>query len=186
MGAFLSTLFATSPLLLSLIALTLSAGLYIGYKKALPKPIPGIPYNAHATKAILGDLPSMLSHLSSTKQLFTWMTAQNVALKSPITQVFTRPFAAPWVILTDYRESQDICLRRTREFDRSNFFGDMFVGVMPDHHIGMPSALPTFKGNRNLVNYLMTPTFLNKVGLFPPNSFMSTYTAGAESRTDEG
>ena len=29
------------------------------------------------------------------------------------------------VVLSDFREAQDIMTRRTREFDRSDFFGDL-------------------------------------------------------------
>lgn len=54
-------------------------------------------------------------------------------------------------------------MRRTKEFDRSNFFGDIFAGTIPDHHIRKLSQDPKFKSNRALVKDLMTPAFLNNV-----------------------
>lgn len=140
--------------------------LYLAYHAALPKPIPGIPYNPAATKSLFGDVPELMQFMKRTGQTFQWISDQNVRHNSPIVQVFTRPFSKPWVVLSDFRESQDICLRRSKEFDRSNFFGDVFVGLFPDHHISKSSKDPVFQHNRNLVNHLMTPAFLNKVGFF--------------------
>jgi len=137
--------------------------LYLGYRRALPKPIPGIPHNQGAVKSILGDLPGMLAHMSATDQIFPWMSAQNVKLNSPVVQLFTRPFQKPWVVVTDFKESQDILLRRTKEFDRSDFLGDVFTGLVPDFHISKKSSDEKFKANRHLMKDLMTPAFLRQV-----------------------
>lgn len=140
-----------------------TALLYYFYKKALPQPIPGIPHNHGSEKRILGDMPGMISAVLKTEQIFPWMTSQNIKLNSPIIQLFCRPLQKPWVVITDFRESQDILLRRTREFDRSDFLGDVFIGLTPDMHISMKSYEERFKQHRNLLKDLMTLGFLNEV-----------------------
>jgi len=71
--------------------------------------------------------------------------------------------ALPWVVVTDPFESQDILLRRTKEFDRSGFFGDLIGGILPEQHIQFLSSDARFKNNRNLINHLMAPTFVTQV-----------------------
>ncbi|KAI1622060.1 cytochrome P450 [Exophiala viscosa] len=137
--------------------------LFLAYQWALPKPIAGIPYNASATKSLFGDIPSIVSYMSKTGRLWPWIMQQNINHQSPIVQVFARLFAAPWVLISDYRESQDILLRRTQEFDRSTFVIDAMVGLVPDFRITMHSTDPRFKTCRNLLKDLMTPGFLNEV-----------------------
>ncbi|CRG88185.1 Licodione synthase [Talaromyces islandicus] len=137
--------------------------LLILYRRALPKPIPGIPYNLEATKTILGDIPALTRHLSSTKEVFPWMCFQNIKLKSPIIQLFIKPLSKPWVIITDYKEAQDILTRRTKEFDRSPYFSDIFHGVMPNHHITMSSTDERFPANRKLIQGMMSPQFVNDI-----------------------
>lgn len=126
----------------------LTISLYLAYRKELPTPLPGIPYNKEATCSILGDMVSMVKHVGTTKEIWIWLASHNVKHQSPIVQVFTRPFAKPWIIVTDFREAQDVLLRRTKEFDRSNFFGDLFLGVVPRHHISMKTPDEQFKKHR--------------------------------------
>lgn len=71
--------------------------------------------------------------------------------------------ALPWVVVTDPFESQDILLRRTKEFDRSGFFGDLINGILPEQHIQFLSTDERFKKNRNLINHLMAPTFISQI-----------------------
>lgn len=66
-------------------------------------------------------------------------------------------------MVTDPFESQDILLRRTKEFDRSGFFGDIMNGILPEQHIQFLSTDDRFKKNRNLINHLMAPTFISQV-----------------------
>lgn len=65
--------------------------------------------------------------------------------------------------MTDPYESQDILLRRTKEFDRSGFFGDLINGILPEQHIQFLSNDDRFKKNRALINHLMAPTFISQV-----------------------
>lgn len=69
----------------------------------------------------------------------------------------------PWVVVTDPLESQDILLRRTKDFDRARYFGDVISGVLPEQHIQFQSHDPRFKNNRALINHLMAPTFVGQV-----------------------
>lgn len=82
---------------------------------------------------------------------------------SPIIQAFIKPGALPWVVVTDPYESQDILLRRTKEFDRSGFFGDLINGILPEQHIQFLSHDDRFRKNRALINHLMAPTFISQV-----------------------
>ncbi|KAL6855610.1 hypothetical protein ACO1O0_006762 [Amphichorda felina] len=67
------------------------------------------------------------------------------------------------MLITDPFESQDILLRRIKEFDRSEFFGELINGILPEQHIQFISTDPRFKNNRNLINHLMAPTFIREV-----------------------
>lgn len=149
-----------SPALLALVG-GIATCLYLCYRWTLPRPIPGIPYNKEATKSILGDIIPMIRYIAKTQEIGEFFTLQNITLKSPIVQLFIRPFGRPFVIITDFRESQDILLRRTKEFDRSKFFGDIFSGLLPEHHLIMPTN-DTFKRHRRWLQDLMTPDFLHK------------------------
>ncbi|ETI24327.1 hypothetical protein G647_03696 [Cladophialophora carrionii CBS 160.54] len=137
--------------------------LYFSYRRLLPKPIPGIPYNELATRSILGDVPEMMSYISRTQEIWPWLVDQTTRHQSPIVQVWGRPFSKPWVVISDHRESQDILLRRTKEFDRADFTTDVFTGLVPDMHISFKSSEDRFKTHRNLLKDLMTPAFLHEV-----------------------
>ncbi|KAI1375643.1 cytochrome P450 [Hypoxylon crocopeplum] len=136
--------------------------LYIVYLWALPKPIPGIPHNPEATRSIWGDIPSLFAYAAKTrKPPLAWLLEQSQNLRSPIIQVFIRPFAQPRIVLCDFREAQDILMRR-KDFDRSLVMGDFFAGLVPYHHIHQPTNA-VWKGNRRLLQDLMSPKFLHNV-----------------------
>lgn len=136
--------------------------LYLAYRWALPKPIPGIPYNKEATQSLLGDVGPMVKHITKTQQVHDWMSAQNVKLKSPIVQLFTRPFGRPCVVITDYREAHDILIRRTKEFDRSKFIADVSGGIVPESHFCMQTN-DKFRKHRKWVQGIMANGFLQDV-----------------------
>lgn len=148
-------------LLLTLSILPLLA--YAVYYSLLPKPLAGIPYHQEATRSLLGDMPAMLSHIQQTGEMFSWLGQQCTELQSPLVQVFTRPLSKPWLVLCDFRETQDILLRRTKDFDRSSFTADLFAGLLPDHHIRLATDDPEFRKRRRLGQDLMTPGFLQAV-----------------------
>lgn len=99
--------------------------LFLGYAlrwAALPKPLRGLPYNKPSATSILGDTLAMIRHKSKHGTVFDWMTAQGLELNSPIYQLFLKPFSKPAVFVVDPRETQDVLLRRAKDFDRSKFF----------------------------------------------------------------
>ena len=137
--------------------------LYLLYRLALPRPIPGIPCNRAASKSILGDLPGMMGHISKTGEIWPWVVEQCIKLDSPIIQVFVRPFGGPWVILSDFREAQDILMRRTKEFDRSEIPKVVFGGITPEFLIIFNTKEKQYKEHKHLLQDLMKPDFLRGV-----------------------
>ncbi|KAK1641024.1 cytochrome P450 [Colletotrichum phormii] len=135
--------------------------LYFLYRQALPKPIPGIPYNEVATKSILGDVASLQEGIARTGTFQIWLHEQAAKYNSPLFQIFIRPFGKPMLILSDFREAQDVLLRRSKEFDRASIVGDMISGVVPNHHIIMKTN-SEWKHHRRLLQDLMSPQFLNE------------------------
>lgn len=152
----------------SLVVIAVSAViLYRLYCRLLPKPIPGIPYNKNAIKTVMGDLPSLGQALKNDVSIWRWVTGQVYHLNSPIVQVWLKPFGSPTIIVADYREAADVKLRRTKEFDRSNSLEHIFGPVLPEFHMLMKSANPTFKKHRRWLQDLMTTTFLHEVATEP-------------------
>ncbi|KAI1404034.1 cytochrome P450 [Hypoxylon fuscum] len=140
------------------LSLILAAAAYALYQWLLPKPIPGIAYNPEAVKRLFGDAPDMLREVSITGEFGVWSARQVKKMGSPVCQVFIRPFAKPWVLVADYRESRDILMRR-REFDKSKFISDG-MACLGDFHGLFPTG-ERFKSTRQLVQDLMTSSFLN-------------------------
>ncbi|KAL9109924.1 MAG: hypothetical protein Q9227_005447 [Pyrenula ochraceoflavens] len=145
---------------LFLILICVSTSLYILYQWLLPKPLPGIPFNENSTKSIWGDAPDMLNEISHTNEFNLWCTRQAEKLKSPICQVFVQPFSKPWILLADFREAQDIMMRRN-EFDRSTYIIRR-MGSMGQFRARYKSDAE-WKRNCQWVQDLMTPSFLNGV-----------------------
>ncbi|KAK2040041.1 cytochrome P450 [Colletotrichum somersetense] len=135
--------------------------LYGFYRWALPRPIPGIPHNAAAANNILGDIPSLLQGIGRTGEFNLWLLEQASRLGSPLFQVLIRPLGKPIVIMADFREAQDMLLRR-RDFDRSSLVADMLEGAGRKHHINMKTG-PEWRQHRRLLQDLMSPQFLNEV-----------------------
>jgi len=136
------------------------------YYLLLPKQIPGIPYNRAAILTPFGDIPSILRSISTegNDPFFFWFAKQHTVHNSSIVQVFTRLFRKPAVFVADYREAEDVLTRRTAEFDRAQFFTDIFTGTAP-HGFSIMRTDATFKAQRRLSLETMTPTFLKGVAL---------------------
>ncbi|KAG4261410.1 hypothetical protein FPRO03_11961 [Fusarium proliferatum] len=115
------------------------SALYLLRRWLLPKPIPGIPYNENAVKSFMGDIPEFRDAPNRRE----WWAQQPARHQSPIVQVFMRPFGAPWVFVADYFEASDICMRRLKEFDRSDVTWEQFNGVAsaPEIHDKFSSLL---------------------------------------------
>lgn len=138
------------------------------YRWLLPRPITGIPYSKDAVKSILGSIPEISKFLKRGGRFRHWLVGQNIKHNSPLVQIWMAPFAKPTLVLTDYQEAQDLLIRRTAEFDRSQRFLDLFGSLIPNHHIAMSTTDSRFKGNRELVRDLMSPAFLRDVRYSSP------------------
>ncbi|KAK1595304.1 cytochrome P450 [Colletotrichum navitas] len=144
----------------SLVAVSLA--LYTLYRWLLPKPIPGIAYNPEAAASLLGDAPAMVKEVAVTGEFRVWCAKQVVRMSSPLCQIFIRPFSKPWILVADFREAKDILTRR-REFDKSSFLSDGMASMGYFH--GIYTTGDKFKSNRQLIQDLMTSSFLdNHVG----------------------
>nr|BAC66094.1 P450 monooxygenase for C-4 hydroxylation of trichothecene [Fusarium sporotrichioides] len=136
--------------------------LYLLYKWALPKPISSIPYNQLALQSLFGDIPAMIEGTKANNQThMDWIIQQMKNLESPIIQLFLSPLHRPTVILADFRETQDIMLRR-KDFDRSTNIRGLLEDVIPDHHI-YEQTNSVFRTHRKLVQDVMLPSFIQKV-----------------------
>ena len=140
------------------ITITIAILLYCLNQWLLPKPVPGIAYNPEATRSLFGDAPDMIKEVSVTGEFRVWCAKQVTKMNSPICQVFIRPFSKPWILLADFRESRDILMRR-REFDKSSFLSDGMACMGAFH--GIYNTGDSFKANRQLIQDLMTTTFLH-------------------------
>ncbi|KAK4206101.1 cytochrome P450 [Rhypophila decipiens] len=148
---------------ISLISGGLFVVLYLAYRALLPKPLAGIPYNKDAANKLFGDVPEVMGYVKSTKQIYAWFTELAVKHKSPVVQAFIKPGSLPWVVVTDPYEIQDILLRRTKDFDRASFFHDVLSGIIQYQASQYVSDHPIYKHNKNLINHLMAPSFINQI-----------------------
>ncbi|RYP75981.1 hypothetical protein DL771_002053 [Monosporascus sp. 5C6A] len=153
-------LFAQLPFPASAIVLGFLSLLYLAYHWALPRPLPGIPYNKDALKKILGDGAEIRKIRRARGSARNWFGQPTAKHMSRLVQVLA-PFTKLVLILSDSREAQDILLRRNKEFDRASRVNGALLGVIPWRRIGMRTADPQFRRNRELVERLMTPHFLN-------------------------
>ena len=156
---------------LSLLVSFIAIALLLLYRAALPKPIPGIPYVQKNAHSIFGDIPDALKHYRRTGMLSTFCVQRCEQLNSPIFQIFLRPFCKPWVILCDAREAQDVLSRRGREFDRSQFFSDMFRALFPNAQASLPTH-DHWRANRKLMADTMSAQFLNNIAA--PQVYLKT------------
>ncbi|KAM5341298.1 hypothetical protein ACJ41O_014329 [Fusarium nematophilum] len=116
----------------------------------------------------MGDITRIQKE--SQGNIFGWVIEQSRRHNSPIFQVWLGPFVKPSVIITDFREGQDILMRR-KEFDRSDLFSDIVSGEARSFHITLKTG-PQWKAQRRMLQDLMTPAFLHKVAA--PNIYKSS------------
>ncbi|TID01590.1 Cytochrome P450 3A11 [Colletotrichum higginsianum] len=157
----------TTQRIFGIVAAAIAVALYALYQYLLPKPIAGIPYNPAATQSLLGDIPTMLKESNGSP--LRWMAKQGQRHSSPLFQLFITPFSKPIVVVSDFREAQDILMRR-KEFDRSDFSIALLGGESPNFHINLKSG-QEWKSHRRLLQDLMTPRFLS--GVAAPNIYES-------------
>ncbi|RYP48696.1 hypothetical protein DL768_005476 [Monosporascus sp. mg162] len=136
--------------------------LYFVYHNAYPKPLPGIPYNTQATVKFAGDLPEIQERQKDGASIRPWFLEQAHRHGSAITQIFLGPFARPAILISDFREVNDILMYREADFKRGKKV-DVFSGILPHAHPAMETFDPRFKSTRDLVRDVMTPSFLQSV-----------------------
>lgn len=153
--------------IVGLITAALALSLYALYQHLLPKPLPEIPYNIEAAQSLLGDLPAIQKE--SPNSPIGWMIKQARRQASPLCQFFISPFGKPCVLVADFREGQNILMRR-KEFERSDYSIAVLGGDMPSFHINLKTG-PEWKEHRRLLQDLMTPKFLHNVAA--PNIYKS-------------
>ena len=157
-----------TPSSLLILGVAVPGLLYLLYLWALPKPIPGIPYHKESAKRILGDIPrieAIRATGDTPRRLFCELTKE---LNSPVAQAFLGPFSKPFVIISDFREAQDLQLRNPKALDRGWTNRQMWGGLIPGHFIGIESHDERFKDTKALAKDLMTPAFLNQVSYQQP------------------
>lgn len=136
---------------------------YLLVQRLYPRPLPGIPYNQAATSRIFGDVPEIAEYTEKGESFRTWFLAQAQRHNSAITQVFLGPLSKAAVIVSDYREVNDILSHRDAiDFKRGDKV-DAFRGILPHAFPAMETFDPNFQSSRNLARDLMTPSMLHTV-----------------------
>lgn len=138
--------------------------LMLSYFHLLPKPIPGkIPFNKLSRYRLQGDLPDLLRNVAVTRSPLEFFCDMVSDLQSPIVQIWVKPFSRPIVVLSDPYETEDIMIRRIKEFDRGHSMSDTLETPAPFHHVRL-STNDQFKAQRKFISDARTPTFLKEVG----------------------
>ncbi|KAF1952762.1 putative cytochrome P450 [Byssothecium circinans] len=132
------------------------------HRRALPKPIPGIPYNVESSRRRLGDAPHLLAIKKSGRRVRQFWYDLARRHDRPVIQFFM-PFSKPCVVVWDFREAQDLLVRRSKELDRGWMNNDMWQGALPHHFIAMDTRDPRFVEAKAVQKDLMTPSFLYSV-----------------------
>ncbi|KAI9691122.1 MAG: hypothetical protein M1822_008742 [Bathelium mastoideum] len=137
-------------------------GLIALYFRLLPKAIQGIPCNEDSKRSVLGDIPKVAAFVKKYRDPYKWMATQCQAMNSALVQVWIKPGSRPTVICADFREAQDVLIRRTKEFERSDFFMEVFDNTIKHATISMKTD-DKFKALRRALADTMSLTFINNV-----------------------
>ena len=129
---------------------------------AYPRPYPGIPYNEHAARRFLGDLPDIFQMVNTAQDPAKFAFLQCRKLGSPVVQLFFRPFTRPFIFVDDVREVEDIMATRTREFDRAPTTVGIFKPFVPHSSI-IKQTTPEWRAQRRLWTDTMGSDFLRRV-----------------------
>ncbi|KAI1421085.1 putative cytochrome P450 [Xylaria sp. FL1777] len=144
------------------------------YLRALPQPIPDIPYNKRSAHRLLGDIPEVAALQKAGESPIKFWSNLAKIHHSPITQYFL-PFSKPIVVISDFREAQDLNLRRGKDLGRGWINSQTWNGVLPDHFIAMENFDARYKGTKTLVKDLMTPTFLHEINALESYNKVSAF-----------
>ncbi|KAL6855521.1 hypothetical protein ACO1O0_006670 [Amphichorda felina] len=133
----------------------------------LPKPLLGIPYNPEAVQSLLGDVPAMIR---AGGGIADWLLSQARLSNGPLHQVFIKPFARPYVLISDFNLAREVMMHR-KEWDRADFTIDLLSTHAPYHQINL-KANQAWKTQRRQFQSLMTQDFLH--GVVAPNVYAGT------------
>ncbi|KAH8629616.1 hypothetical protein IG631_16873 [Alternaria alternata] len=145
------------------LALVLAAVSFLIYRWALPKPIPGIPYDKKVARNIFGNLPELISWQKVHGRPILYMTDYCRSLGSPLAQVWLGPLRKPALVLTDFTEIENLTQRRAKEFGRDRDFTQSFRYVVPEFHVALEKEDPRYSANKDLLKDTMTPAFLQNI-----------------------
>ncbi|KAI0156917.1 cytochrome P450 [Xylariaceae sp. FL1272] len=135
-------------------------------KNGIKRPLPGIPFNERALESFLGDMVELSERQrAGDTSVRPWFLEQATRHKSALVQIFLGPFAGPTLLLSDYREVNDILTHRDADFKRGEKKIDVFKGLIPHAFPAMESYHPDFRKSRELTKGLMAPDFLRKISL---------------------
>ncbi|KAJ5294676.1 hypothetical protein N7508_009497 [Penicillium antarcticum] len=116
----------------------------------------------------MGNLAELGERQKDMQGMRPWFLEQARRHNSAITQIFLGPFAKPAILLSDFREVNDILSHRDAvDFKRGKKV-DVFSGILPHAHPAMETLDPRFRESRDLVRDLMAPSFLHTKGFYMP------------------
>ncbi|ROV93886.1 hypothetical protein VPNG_09507 [Cytospora leucostoma] len=131
-------------------------------KYAYPRPYPGIPYNRVSARRLFGDIPDLLKAVKTTNDPAKFVFQQCRKLKSPVIQLFLKPFSNPVIFVDDVREVKDMLGMRTSEFDRAPSTAAAFEPLSPHSRIVKPTNAE-WRSQRRYWEGVMGRAFLSKV-----------------------
>ena len=157
--------------------------LYCFYKAGLPKPIPGIPHNEDSAQRFMGDVPHLLALQKAGKRPRQFWADLCIKKSSPIAQFFPGPFHKPIVVISDFREAQDLLIRRSSEIDKGGLIRMMWSGLVPTHFVGRDTKDPVTIESKALVKDIMGPKYIATVSsrLPVPDSSLCSHFLGLYS-----
>lgn len=129
---------------------------------AYPRPYAHIPYNKHSANRFLGDLPDLLEAVKTTKDPAKFAFQQCRKLRSPVIQLFLRPFSRPFIFIDDVREVENLIVTRTKEFDRAPTTIAVFKPFVPHSSI-IKLTTPEWRAQRRIWTDVMSNDFLKLV-----------------------
>lgn len=153
------------------IVIVVFVGIIVLYLSLLPSVIPGIPHARFSNLHPLGDALNVSKHYGRYGETTDFMLMQCLQLQSPIIQLFLR--GRTFVVVNDLREAQDVCARRTADFDHADIANDMFQYSIPTATVTMKSHAD-FRAQRKSWGGIMSTPFLHTVSVWP---FPSLYRA---------
>ena len=156
-----SVLFESSPFsILACVFIVILIGRLVW--NAIPSVLPGIPHRGSKSRWF-GDLRDLIKHRSAHGTAIPWMTEQCQQEKTPILQLFILPLQKhPLVVVNDFREAEDVAIRRQGEFDVSPMTIAFLSTVVPNGTLAMFSH-ERFKVQRKLWAGTMSTEFLRNV-----------------------